>query len=106
MKIYKNNELNALPIYDNRYIKTKIRTYGDRLYANFHDINVPEDDIECKSFPVISIGSSLVYQNKYYLQVYLENCAYRVIDNQMIDYLDENIFENRSYKCCITIELI
>ena len=36
----KSIELNALPVYDNRYIKTKIRTYGDKVYANFRGLNV------------------------------------------------------------------
>ena len=31
----KNIELNALPVYDDRYIKTKIRTYGDKVYTKF-----------------------------------------------------------------------
>ena len=31
----KNIELNALPVYDDRYIKTKIRTYLDQVYTNF-----------------------------------------------------------------------
>ena len=44
----KNIELNALPVYDNRYIKTKIRTYGDKVYTNFRGLNVPEDDVECE----------------------------------------------------------
>ena len=39
-------------------------------------------------FAVISIDSSFIYENKYYLQVYLDNCAYK-----MTRYLDENIFE-------------
>ena len=26
-----NIELNALPVYDDRYMKTKIRTYGDKV---------------------------------------------------------------------------
>ena len=60
-------ELNALPVYDDRYIKTKIRTYGDRVYINFRGLNVPEYDIKCESFTVISINSLLVYENKYYL---------------------------------------
>ena len=30
-----NVELNASPVYDDRYIKSKIRTYGDKLYINF-----------------------------------------------------------------------
>ena len=36
-----------------------------------------EDDIESESFIVISIDFLLVYENKYYLQVYLYSCAYK-----------------------------
>ena len=57
----KNIELNTLPVYDDRYIKTKIRTYGDKVYTNFCGLNVSEDDIECNSFTVIPIDSLLVY---------------------------------------------
>ena len=32
-------------------------------------------------------------KSKYYLQVYLDNCAYKIIIKRMIDYLDGNIFE-------------
>ena len=45
-----------IDIYD-RYIKTKIRTYGDKVYTNFRGLNVPKDEIECESFTVISIDS-------------------------------------------------
>ena len=31
----KNAELNALPVYDDRYIKTKIGTYCDKVYSYF-----------------------------------------------------------------------
>ena len=62
----KNIELNTLPIYDDRYIRTKIRTYGNNVYGKFCALNVP---VECESFTVISIDSLLVYENKYYLQV-------------------------------------
>ena len=59
---------------------------------------MPEYHIECESFyrmwtfTVISIDSILVYKNKYYLQVYLDNCAYRISNKQMTDYLDDNLF--------------
>ena len=49
--------------------------------------------MECETFTVISIDSLLVYKNKYYLQVYLDNFACKIIDKPMIDYLDENAFE-------------
>ena len=55
---------------------------------------MPEDDVECKPFTVISIDFLLVYRKKLYLQVYLDNCAYKIIKKQMIDDLDENIFED------------
>ena len=48
---------------------------------------------EYESFAVISIDSLLVNENKYYLQVYLDNCAYKTIDKQMIDYLHDNPFQ-------------
>ena len=54
---------------------------------------MPEDDIKCESFTAISIDSLLVCENKYYLQVYLDNCVYKIVHKQMIDYLGESLFE-------------
>ena len=39
----KNLELHALPVYDDKCIKTKIRKYGHKVYTNFRGLNVPED---------------------------------------------------------------
>ena len=75
---YQNIELNPLPIYDGRYIKTKIRTYNNKVSTNFRDINIPEKGIEYESFRVIYTNSLLVYKSKYYLEVYLDNCAYKI----------------------------
>ena len=60
IKDLKITGLIALPVFDDRYIKTKVRTYGDKVYTNFRDLNVPENDIERSSFTVISIDSLLV----------------------------------------------
>ena len=38
-----NINYNALPVYDDRYIKTKIKEYGDKVYTNFCDLHLPED---------------------------------------------------------------
>ena len=54
----KNIKLNALPAYDDKYIKTTIRTFGDKVYTNFRGLNLPEH-LECESFTVISIDSLL-----------------------------------------------
>ena len=68
--------MNALPFMI-IYITFKIRAYGDKVFNNFQELNVPEDIVECKSFTIISIDSLLVYENKYYLQVYLDNYKHR-----------------------------
>ena len=59
----KDVELNVLPVYDDRCIKSKIRTYYHQVYTNIRGLNVSEDDIECDWFTVISIGFLLVYEN-------------------------------------------
>ena len=41
------------------------------------------------SFIVISIDSWLVYENKY-----LDNCAYKISNKRMTDYIDNNRFED------------
>ena len=43
------------------------------IYTNFRDLIVPENDIEYEYFTVISIDFLLVYDKKYYLQVYLDS---------------------------------
>ena len=68
--------------------------YGDKVYTNVCGLNVPEDDAECESFTVISIDSLLVSENKYYLDVYLDIFANKIVNKQMTDYLDKNLFED------------
>ena len=68
-----------------RYIKTKTRIYGDKVYTSFRDLNVSEDGAECEALTVISIDSLNVCENKYYLHVYL--------DKQIIHYLDDTLFK-------------
>ena len=87
-------ELNALSVYNDRYIRTKIWRYIDKAYTNFCSLNLLKDGVEWESFTIISIDSLLVYENKYNLQVYLDICACKIVDKEMIDYLHGNLFES------------
>ena len=57
----------------------EIKITKEKLYA------AKKSNPAKKMRTVLSIDSFLVYENKYYLQVYLTNCSYNIIDNQMID---------------------
>ena len=77
-------------------------------------LNVPENGLDCESFRIISTDFLFVYENKYYLQVYLDSPAHKIVDKQLIDLiiifiLIKIIFlilTNGFYKCCIMIELV
>ena len=89
-----NIEWNALPVYNNKYIKTKQRKYGDSVCTNFRGLNMLEDGLEFKYFTTISIDSLLVCENRYFLQVYLDDCAYKIVNTQIKNYLDGNLFKS------------
>ena len=86
----KNIELNALPVYDYRYIKTKIRTYSGQVYNNFRGLNVPEYS---NFYWFLYEFYWFAYENKYYPQAYLDNCTYKIIDKEMTDPFGKNSFE-------------
>ena len=74
-------------------IKTKIKTYKHKIYVNFLVLKIAENDTKSKSFAVFSINCLLAYENIYYLQVYLDSCAYKIIKKGRINCLDDNLFE-------------
>ena len=55
---------------------------------------MPEDAVEHEFLTITSIDSLLANENKYYLQEYLDNCAYKIVNTKMIDYLGDNLFES------------
>ena len=93
---FKNSSLKTLVVFHKNNFPLWFRSS-----FNFRGLNVLEDNIGCESFTVISIDFLLVYENKCYLQIYLHNCAYKIIDKQMINYLDVlKLMKMRSDKCC------
>ena len=85
--------MNPLPFYDDRHVKTKTRRCGDDIYTNFRGLNLPNEGVECKLFTIISIDSLLVSRKEYCLQVYFDNCVHKLINTEMVDYFDDNLFK-------------
>ena len=81
-KIWKNVEklmridFESKPIYgdddDNKYIKTKIKTYADSIITNFHNKKMPKEKVPCKCISIIMLDSVIETDEKYYLQTFLE----------------------------------
>ena len=61
---------------DEKYIKTKIKTYGDSVITNFHSKKIPKEEAPCKCLSIIMLDSVIKAKKKYYPQTLLEECKY------------------------------
>ena len=76
---------------DDKYIKTKIKTYKDSIITNFYNKKgskkIPEEKIPHKYLWIIILDSILYAQEKYYAHIFLE-CKYvqeKIKTNNYID---------------------
>ena len=62
------------PVYgdDDKYIKTKIKTYADSIITNFYNKKMPKEKAPCKCLSIIMIDSVIKKTKKYYPQTLLE----------------------------------
>ena len=73
-----NTKFHSVPVYDEKYIKTKVREFNGVIKTNFLGGKVPKENM-----PYITIDSVTRMQKKNYPQVYLEQCKCRVKKIQM-----------------------
>ena len=66
-------ELNSEPVYNDKYIKTRIKNFNDRVYKiNLQHNKILEDNKYCACLSEILLDSIFVNSNKeYYLQIYV-----------------------------------
>ena len=62
------------PIYDDSYIKTKVKTYSNIIKTLFSEDEIPRERVEYDCIACISVDSVLKLDKKNYPQVYLEQC--------------------------------
>ena len=89
-----NKKFDSDPVYNNKYINTKIRSYNNDIKTNFHDIDnknnkLPEKNKPYKCMSLISLDSIIKINKKYYLQTLLQECVYKLIKRKV-----ENIIIN------------
>ena len=60
------NKICSKPTYcdDEKYIKTKIKTYGDSVITNFHNKKIPKEKAPCKCLSIIMLNSVIKAKKK------------------------------------------
>ena len=73
-----NIKFHSQPIYENQYLKAKLREFNGSIKTNFLGNNVPEENTYYTCVACITLDSVLKMNKKNYPQVYLEECKYKV----------------------------
>ena len=76
------------PIYDDSYIKTKIKTCSDIIKTLFSGDEIPKERVEYSCLSCISIDSVLKVDKKKFPQVYLEQCKYKIMKREPKYFID------------------
>ena len=62
--------------YDDKYVKTKIKTYKDNITTNFYNKNgsekITEEKVSYKCLSIIILDSIIYPYEKYHPQIFLE----------------------------------
>ena len=83
--------LDSGPVYDDKYIKTKIKSYNGRINANFHGSKIQKKGVHCVYLPVILLNSVVKIGKNYYLQVFLEECKYIKKEYKMKKFVNDEL---------------
>ena len=86
-------DFESKPVYvdDDKYIKTKIKTYEKSIITNFHNKKTPKEKASCKCLSIIMIDSVIKANKKYYPQPLLEECKYIQEKMKTENYIDEEL---------------
>ena len=85
------------PIYDDKYIKTKVKTFNSMINTLFTRDEIPKERIHYVCISAICIDSILRVDKKNYPQVYLEQCKYKIKNRELMNFIDDEVDLSSDY---------
>ena len=76
-----------MPVYDEQYIKAKVRVFNGVIKTNFLCDEVPKENKHYTCIACITIDSVMRMEKKNYPQVYLEECKYKIKKTNMTNFI-------------------
>ena len=86
-----NIKFHSMPVYDQTYIKAKVREFDGVIKTNFLGDEIPKENMHYTCIACITIDSVMRMDKKNYPQVYLEECKYRVKKIQMSRFINSEL---------------
>ena len=73
-----NIKIHSQPVYENKYLKAKVREFDGDIKANLLGNDLPKENTYYTCIACITIDSIIKMNKKNYPQVYLEECKYKI----------------------------
>ena len=84
-------------MYNDEYIKTKIKIYNNRIYKNFQLSKMSKDNEYFTCLSVILLDSIFVNSDKEcYLEILLEECKCAIKNKKIVNTINENLELSKS----------
>ena len=84
-------KFHSMPVYDEKYMKAKARGFNGVIKTNFLGDKIPKESMHYTCIACITIDSVMRMEKKNYLQVYLEECKYRMKKTKMPKFIDTEL---------------
>ena len=92
-----NIKFHITPVYDEKYIKSKVREFNGVIQTNFLGDEVSKENKYCTCITCVTTDSVMRMEKKRYLQFYLEECKYRIKKTKMTKFIEAEL-ESESYE--------
>ena len=84
-------EFDSELVYNEKYLKTKIKSYNGKIYTNFHNNKILKEGSQCIFLSVLLVESVYKEDKNYYPQVFLEECKCVVKEKKMPTFITDGI---------------
>ena len=86
-----NIKFHSMPVYDEKYIKAKVREFNGAIKTNFLGNKIPKESMHYTCITCITIDSVMRMEKKNYPQVYLEECKYKIKKIKMTKFINTEL---------------
>ena len=84
-------ELDSEPVYNEKYLKAKIKSCNEKINANYHNNKIPKEVFQFICLLVILIDTVFKTGKNYYPEVFLGECKYVVKEKEKPKYIADHM---------------
>ena len=105
IKKMSKTKFHSEPVYDEKYLKTKVIEFDGVIKTKFLGNGVPKENMHYTCIACITIDSVIKMEKKNYPQLYLEECKYKIRKIQMSRFINTELDSDSESEAELMIKL-